>query len=798
MLRFRRDAAVASQRLVARILPDPAALATPAAARKGKRWVGRASVARSASTALIVTLFAALAFVGVGGQPAANAGMFDFMCMDGDTGKGPQLQGAGLDALIPAWSPVTGMKLPGYAGLAKAERPAAFTGDVLPNEWYGMSGLMFSSVFGQKGDDTIHPPCWDAQKVSGDFIANTMFTFAKIIDSVSIAVYRWAADPDLLSDSLGPLDKIVNGGDGVGGLKQSLYLEYIIPIIMLGALYMAWIGLVKKQSTEAAQAAIWMICAYAFAMIFMAHPSLIADKASQGISTITSGVMTSVTRTPSSAVSKDDICYLPLDTAKSPGVRMASCSIYKALAFTPWGTGQFGASPGVYLQANEKTLAACRKLDGGNGCTVGNRKVTDLREVQLATQAVSQGELARAPMTGDFVTASTQNQIAAQHNKAWDVMAEQILKDTPYSDAWRGNDPGSRLSTAASALAAALAAGTLIILISFACVVLAVGMLLLLMMSPLFLLVGAHPGFGRGVALKWLELLIGTAMKRIVLGILLSVVIGMFQVILSTSMSWFSQIGLILAVGIGAVMYRKPMLEAFKVINLGGSRSGMENGNVFQRPAKKASGTGSGAAVGAVTSGLAGGGIVAGAMKGGMMGARSGSPTRSAMMGAGAGRRVGAQATAKKEAAKKAKEDEQEAEGASPRANKPGIRSALKTLVTPLDPFPLPDAPAPTPVPAGNASPMPVSGGEKPKPGRTAQEVEADDELWGLIEALGDEPEVSGGGGSPRPASESEPNTSTGRSVNSGSSPANAELKQRALDNGHRPTGAGPLSGGDL
>ena len=214
---------------------------------------------------------------------------------------------------------------------------------------------------------------------------------------------------------------------------------------------------------------------------------------------------------------------------------------------------------------------------------------------------------------------------------------------------WTGDDIGARINIAFSALVASLLAGTLVMVISFASIVLALGMLMLIMFAPLFLLIGAHPGAGRGIALKWLEMLLGTVVKRIVLGFLLAILIGFYQIILSAGLAWFSQIALILAVGIGALMYRKPMLEAMNVINLGGSRSGLE-GQDLNRHAKKgaagAIGAVSGGAIAARSGYLNGGtkaalsGALGGAVSGGMMGGRSGNPMRAAQMGSGAGRRA--------------------------------------------------------------------------------------------------------------------------------------------------------------
>ena len=58
-----------------------------------------------------------------------------------------------------------------------------------------------------------------------------------------------------------------------------------------------------------------------------------------------------------------------------------------------------------------------------------------------------------------------------------------------------------------AALFASVVAGVLILLISVTLILLKLSFLLLLVVGPFFLLIGTHPGFGRVVALRWVEML---------------------------------------------------------------------------------------------------------------------------------------------------------------------------------------------------------------------------------------------------------------------------------------------------
>ena len=54
----------------------------------------------------------------------------------------------------------------------------------------------------------------------------------------------------------------------------------------------------------------------------------------------------------------------------------------------------------------------------------------------------------------------------------------------------------------------------LVLLIAITLIILKLGFLLLLVAGPFFLIVGHHPGFGRVVALRWAEMLIGVLLKQ--------------------------------------------------------------------------------------------------------------------------------------------------------------------------------------------------------------------------------------------------------------------------------------------
>lgn len=614
--------------VVARILTDPHPASTPAPGNSQPTWRQRWS--RRVSTFFIGLFVALIATLGVGGgtQPA-NAffdpvddvigAMKDLFCFGTKEAAPPPMSSNADKALLGSRSPFD---------------PPFTNNTVTAFEEYGTSGLVWSEYRPKNADLNGDKQQGCITNKFGPFIGNIManevFEVTRSFGGFTIAMFSWATDGDMLDSFTDPLDCVISGCQGGQGLKQTLFLNYLAPIVMFGALWGAWNGLVKKRTTDTAQGGLWMLGATVFALLFMANPGYIADQANTFVNKITTTTTNSVTSATSATVAKDDMCYA---AGQNKGNRMAACSMYKAMMVTPWAAGQFGVPMSV-------------PLEGDKSVKVGNRTLNDLRVVQIEAQTASETEIASGTDYDTIREADAELWMSVQ-----DAVYNGVGKGANQASylTWTGDAYSQRVSIAFSSVIATLCLGILVVLISFSTVVLAVGMILLIMLAPMFLLIGVHPGFGRGIALKWLELLLGTVVKRIVLSTVLALLVGMYQIILETPMSWFAQIAMIMALGVGAIIFRKPLLETLNVINLGGTRTGMESG--MDRAGKRGAAATAGVGGGAVAGALAGGGLggaIKGGVKGGVMGSRSGSPVRAATMGMAAGRRVGTRSASEK------------------------------------------------------------------------------------------------------------------------------------------------------
>jgi hypothetical protein len=152
-------------------------------------------------------------------------------------------------------------------------------------------------------------------------------------------------------------------------------------------------------------------------------------------------------------------------------------------------------------------------------------------------------------------------------------IAQSIQQNQPgIYPLFQGKEWTTRLEIGFAALLAAVVAGVLVLLISVTLIMLKLSFLLLLIVGPFFLLIGVHPGFGRVVALRWVELLIGVLLKQAAIALVLSVLLYCYALIMGTSdavLPWALKILMIALVTVAAFIYRKPFQHLFSAVGYG-------------------------------------------------------------------------------------------------------------------------------------------------------------------------------------------------------------------------------------
>jgi TrbL/VirB6 plasmid conjugal transfer protein len=419
---------------------------------------------------------------------------------------------------------------------AMIEPPAASAGGKTLYDNYGIAG-QFWAAHGLQ--------CSDMTSLIGNNVAGMVFDAAKSLDRVTITVYQSAAGNSILAWLQNAVDKLISA------LGKAIYFPYLAPVVILGAMWLAWQGLIRKRATRTIEGTLWMVVAATAAIALIGKPADFTGVGTTVANSTTSVLNAAFSRLPAPTggdclpVQAGDPQSVTSSYAFTSGnglVDQNANELWSVLVCKPWLWGELGTT----------NYAAT-----GNGTqTVVNTYGRQL----LWAQAIAANE---TPSTG----------LIQAKQATYTGIANSIQQNDPaIYPLFQGNQWTTRLEVAFAAMFAALVAGMLILLISLTLIVLKLGFLLLLVAGPFFLIIGTHPGFGRIIAIRWFEMLVGVLMKQVAISIVLSVLLYSYSLIMGTSdaaLPWALKILMIALVTMAVFIYRKPFTHLFSAVGYG-------------------------------------------------------------------------------------------------------------------------------------------------------------------------------------------------------------------------------------
>ena len=485
-----------ARRITSGYVAAPATSATPATAPQGAICDG-------------------LTIVGLGGLCQAGSSVvssLNDLCSPGP--PSPEPAGTGIDAMI---TPPPG------AAASSARAPSKLT----LYQSYGMAGQTWAP-YALK--------CSDMTSMIGNSVSNTVFDAAKAVDRITITTYQSAAGEGLLSWLKQRVDQLITQ------IGNAVYFPYLAPVVLLGAVWLAWQGLIRKRATRTIEGTIWMVVACAAAIWLIGRPADftgLGQKMSDGISQVLNAAFS---RLPVSGgtscvpVGKGDPQSTGENYAYTGGNEVVSQNadeLWAVLVCKPWLAGEFG------------TMSTAT----GNGAN----PVDQYGRALLWSQAYAVNERPTV-------------QLATQKQDVYQGIASNLQQDPAVYPLFQGKQWATRLEIAFSALFAALVAGALVLLIAITLIVLKLGFLLLLVAGPFFLIIGTHPGFGRVIAIRWFEMLVGVLMKQAAVALTLSVLLYCYALVMAVSdnaLPWVFKIMMIALLTVAVFIYRKPFQHLF-------------------------------------------------------------------------------------------------------------------------------------------------------------------------------------------------------------------------------------------
>jgi uncharacterized membrane protein YgcG len=430
----------------------------------------------------------------------------------------PEEYGSGIDGMI---------KPPDYPGdqLKKAR----------PNQ------LTYYDRYGTEGQSwhAVDMGCSDAMAMVGNSISNVVFTLAKAFDRTTITIYQAAASESLL----GWLKKTVDGV--IRGMGNTFGAKYWSWVVILGAVWLAWWGLIRRRASRVAEGTIWMVVAMVALVWLIARPSdftTLGTKVSNGATAAFNAALPQSNANASACIPGGPGAQ---QAVQNDAVTRNANGLWVTLVCKPWLMGEFG------------TDDAKSKIVQDNGAKLLSSQAVDLTE-----------------------TYSGKKPNVDQKANDYKAVTKNVKDNNPgVYPLFQGKNWTSRLAVAFGALLAALVAGLLILFISVMLMVLKISFLLLLVAGPIFLGIGIHPGIGRVIAVRWFELLLSTLLKQAALIGVLALLLWCYGLVMAESLPWGLQILLISLVTLAAFIYRKPFQHLFAAVGYSavGSRKSEEH-----------------------------------------------------------------------------------------------------------------------------------------------------------------------------------------------------------------------------
>lgn len=482
-----------------------------------------------------------------------------------------------------------------------------YAGRQLVNMANGAPGI---ATWGDGTKPSEHPGYFNENKECGKpmdvgmtAVANFVNNITAYVIGINNAIFQLTFETS--NSLISQFDPVIV--DVTQTLRDTLYMDFLIPMIMLGALWIGYKGLVQKEFTGAVQGAGWLFAAAAVGLAMLMNPLFVNSAVNKSVSYATEAIMTPIIKLGlGSETAVGNMCSVneenavgAVPAATSKLVREVQCTFYVAYMLNSYALQQFGA-PLTADPATDKTGAASF-TGGDNGIGTVVRPGYDSFNVMLGNVPADKKSWALYQIDATIQYAGAdevdQKQLMAQ------LAANQTFGKNPNKN-WIGANYENRNVIAVNALIGVLALGVMMFAFCLPILMRSIKLVLLAMLLIIFCIIGVHPGFGRRAAIQYLEMIVGLAVQKVVLTALLSLSMIIVLRITTMPIDFFIKLIILIAV-VAALIQSKAAIIAMVKIGSGGGAFGraMESANggmlaPFQKAGRMAAG-GAGAGIAA-------------------------------------------------------------------------------------------------------------------------------------------------------------------------------------------------------
>ena len=324
-----------------------------------------------------------------------------------------------------------------------------------------------------------------------------------VVAVLASRLLEWTFSIDVITGAGTPLASVVHA------LAQQVYAPLLGVAVTLVGIWLTWHLLLRQRTMHGLQGGVWAIAAVVAAGAYFSAPVQVMSGLNGFTADLARSVLGAVSTADPRMVSRGADPSLSQGDPADAELRVFVDRYWRTFVFTPWSVAALGD-----VQS-------------------GQRYGEELLAKQAGQPSTFDDDIRNAPQ-------STQ-------------------------DWYAGKQGGQRLAIVTLALAVVIVASLLFLFIAGAVVIAQMGLLVLLMLAPLFLLVGIQPGMGRRLLVRWGELVAGALLLRILSSAFLAVLVVLSGIVtdVGAAAGWAVAAALQLALVVTGIVYRKPFLRVF-------------------------------------------------------------------------------------------------------------------------------------------------------------------------------------------------------------------------------------------
>ncbi|WP_060892684.1 hypothetical protein [Streptomyces europaeiscabiei] len=553
---------------------------------------------RKTGAAVRAGLFLVLALIALT-LAAPTSAYADFACsFTGDDSyhqDSPGSNGEAIIAMVKQW------ETDGATSLS--DREGWVTGPVAikPEDAYrytlyelnGMRGLNWSMTFKGREDASQPNGTWGSGADScqvmaavNNSVADLVFNVTKLVTRLSISVKEMASNPS-------PFEGLYSGRDDAVETLRANVLVPAVPVMIMLVGFWVFSKWRKGDMREVWAGVSWTALSTIAVIAFLGgnnYHELVKwsdDWIGRANSALTSAVLSGVSGEPQSP------CDIP--TGKSPfdddemtqeeeneaqekagrlGLRLSSCAMYDTLAFRPWAMGQFGGAGKqcIFREKGggvDKETGICRSNgpvpDALYKCYWGKPsqvRCADLRVRQAVAQSWTNVDTQRQDSEKNNKFENEWQKIRIDISGGVDIAEEDVKDGNIYPVAfadWAGKNATDRVGIAFYSLVAALIVGVMVLILSALTLLWHAVTLILVILLPLVAALGIHPSQQK-LLKGWLETFVHAFVLRAGFGVILTILLVLYQMILPANIALATQLLMLILVTVAVVMMLKKLL----------------------------------------------------------------------------------------------------------------------------------------------------------------------------------------------------------------------------------------------